>query len=172
MLSNDIFLEESETIVVRRYEMEYRHKSLKKFSFWTWPNFDAKNQLTEINLKFYPSVRLLVVTSMKEVKPVVTERKHLDDRDYSLLKQYLGDFGLSNSLARLNISCFSIKLSFTRWMLSVETFLVELSSIFKADFEFWYRLDSNETFDIFRVNRLWCSRTSWLKFAPNCSPSG
>ena len=38
--------------------------------FWEWPDFDAKNQLTEILIESFPlSVGLLIVTPMKEIKP-------------------------------------------------------------------------------------------------------
>ena len=45
-----------------------------------------KNQLTEIWIQSSSlSARLLIVTLMKEIKPVVTEKHHFDGRDESFL---------------------------------------------------------------------------------------
>ena len=56
------------------------------FEFWESPDFDAKNQLTEIGLEsFSPSVRFLIVIFMKENKPVITEKHHSHKRDETFL---------------------------------------------------------------------------------------
>ena len=47
-------------------------------------NFDAKSQVTEILTKtFFLAVMGLIVTLVKEVKPVITEERHLDNGDES-----------------------------------------------------------------------------------------
>ena len=49
-------------------------------------DFDAKNQLTVIwNESFFLRARMLIVTLVKELKPVVTEKHHFDNRDESFV---------------------------------------------------------------------------------------
>ena len=58
----------------------------KKINSWECPDLDAKNQPTEIWVKSFPlDLELLFVTLMNEIKPVVTEKHHVDNRDESFL---------------------------------------------------------------------------------------
>ena len=57
------------------------------FGFWECLNFDALNQLGELPTKSYLlGVRFLIVTFMKEIKPVFTEKYHFGNRDESILR--------------------------------------------------------------------------------------
>ena len=49
--------------------------------------FDAKNKMTEVRIEsICPSAKLLIVIFMKQVKLIVTENHHFDEREESSLK--------------------------------------------------------------------------------------
>ena len=91
---SEALLEEVKTVVTEIYEIEYRHQSTKKyFEFWEFPDFDGKNQLIDIWIEsFSPSVMLLIVIPMKEIKPVVTKNHHFDNGDESFSITIFGKF--------------------------------------------------------------------------------
>ena len=96
-LSIAILLEEIRLIVLEKFEISYRHNSMKKtFDFRERPDFDFKIQLTQSWIKFFPLVvRLLILTLMKQIKPVVTRKQHFDIRYESFSDHLSGNFGLS-----------------------------------------------------------------------------
>ena len=54
----------------------------KLFNFWECPGFNAKTSLLKNELNpFSVSVKMLIVTFMREIKPVVLEILHFDFRD-------------------------------------------------------------------------------------------
>ena len=60
-----------------RKNIDKSQQSKKIFDFWECPDFDSKNQMTEISIDFISiGVRLLIVSLLNEIKTVVTE-KHL-----------------------------------------------------------------------------------------------
>ena len=78
----------------------------KKIDSWECPDFDAKDQLTEKIIEtFSLSVKLPIVTLMKEIGPVATEKHHLDNRDQSLLvTTFLETLDYQDFDARININ--------------------------------------------------------------------
>ena len=58
----------------------------KNLDSWECSDFDAKDQRTEFYIEsFFLSVRLLIVTLLKEIKTVVTQKHNFDKRDESFL---------------------------------------------------------------------------------------
>ena len=79
----EIFLEEFKPVNKEKFESGNRKKKqnfFKKIDSWECPDFDSKNQLTENVIEsFFPSLRLLIVTLMEGIKPVVTEKHYFDN---------------------------------------------------------------------------------------------
>ena len=95
----------------------------KTFDFREWPDFDAKNKLTELLIQsFFLSERLLIVTLMKEIETVVTQKHHFDNRDQSF--QEILDY--QDFDANININGFSAESSFTGVWLSFEILVDKL----------------------------------------------
>ena len=56
----------------------------RKFDSWESPHFDAKYQITETGIEFFPlSVSFPIVTLMQKIKTMATEKHHFDNRDES-----------------------------------------------------------------------------------------
>ena len=65
----------------------------KKLDISGSPDFKAKNQMKEYSIKLFTlTVGLLILTIMKEIKPLVTEKRHLDNQYQSLLVTTLYKF--------------------------------------------------------------------------------
>ena len=70
----------------KRSNFDKSQRTEKKFDTLENPDSDTKNQMVEISFEsFSLTVRLLILTIMKEVKPVVTEKRHLDNQNQSIL---------------------------------------------------------------------------------------
>ena len=77
-----------------KLELEYRQKSTKKnLILGSVLILMQENQMTENWMESFPStVRLLIVTLLKEVQTVVTDIHHFDNWDESLLATFFWNF--------------------------------------------------------------------------------
>ena len=85
-LKNNVFdwtlLEEIRPVSIQKIEIKNRQISKKTFDLWECPAFDGKNQVTENSTDaFFPFIKLLIVTIMKKIKPVVTDKHHFHNRE-------------------------------------------------------------------------------------------
>ena len=87
--------EEIRPVVTEKHDVEYRQTS-EKNRFLGACGFRCKKQEDwKLNWSFSLSVRSLIVTLMKDIKTVVTEKHQFDKADESFSVITFGSFGLS-----------------------------------------------------------------------------
>ena len=78
-LSIDIFMEEIRPIVIWRYGMQNWRKWIKKMSFWSYPDFIAKNQLTKHWIESYLSrVKFSIGTFLEQISSIIKEKIEIE----------------------------------------------------------------------------------------------
>ena len=97
---------------------------------------------------------------MKEIKTVVTDKHHFDNRDESFFSLNFRKISTTNILMQGAISTvFPVEHSSTRIGLSIEKLLEEFHSVVIAKYDIEYRQKSEIKFSIFGSVRIWCRKT-------------
>ena len=70
--------------------------TLPIFKLWDYRDFDVKNKLNEVAIKYFsPSVVDVFIENLtKQIKPVATEKNEYEFQDISIPIALLGFFGL------------------------------------------------------------------------------
>ena len=112
-------------------------RSKLKVNLWVCPDIDGENQITEIwKISTSPSVRLLIVTLMKKIKPRVTKKHHFDKREnWILINNFWENLDYQDCDGKINFHCFWSNTSTILIGFSIQISLEELKPVILENYE-------------------------------------